>query len=500
MTASEVLKRELKQEALDEEEEDEYGEVEAAKQQKFDSRHCPYLDTIHRGVLDFDFEKLCSVTLSPLNVYACLVCGLYFQGRGVNTPAYVHSGETSHHVYMNLNTLKFYCIPDNYEIIDSSLDDIKHVCNPQFSRSQIALLTSTPRLCRAITGSTYRPGIVGLNNIKANDYCNVVLQLISHVAPIRNYLLQESNYVHLPRPPGDLFKILPLRLGELYRKLWNNGNFKSHVSPHEMLQAVVLCSKKKYQITQQGDAVEFLSWLLSSLHISLNGTKKIKSSIISSSLKGKMRVCTKKLIPPEVTDPEELKKLLNDPEYYEQVEEVPFTYLTLDVPPMPLFKDEQDQNVIPQIPLTVLLRKFNGVQEKEYKTYKDSTVKKFWLTCLPEYLIVYIKRFQKNNFFVEKNKTIVNFGLKSLDMAEFVADDVKRPGQSLLYDLIGNVVHEEEAASRKGSVGNYKVHIMDHPTGKWFELQDLHVVDLLPQMITLTQAYIQVYQRRPATS
>jgi len=34
-----------------------------------------------RSVLDFDFEKLCSVSLSHINVYACLVCGKYFQGN-----------------------------------------------------------------------------------------------------------------------------------------------------------------------------------------------------------------------------------------------------------------------------------------------------------------------------------------------------------------------------------------------------------------------------------
>ena len=42
---------------------------------------CPYLDTINRLVLDFDFEKLCSVSLSRVNVYVCLVCGKYFQVR-----------------------------------------------------------------------------------------------------------------------------------------------------------------------------------------------------------------------------------------------------------------------------------------------------------------------------------------------------------------------------------------------------------------------------------
>lgn len=45
------------------------------------SRYCPYLDTINRGVLDFDFEKLCSVSLTKINVYACLVCGKYYQGK-----------------------------------------------------------------------------------------------------------------------------------------------------------------------------------------------------------------------------------------------------------------------------------------------------------------------------------------------------------------------------------------------------------------------------------
>lgn len=35
----------------------------------------------------------------------------------------------SHHVFLNLHTLKFYCLPDNYEIIDSSLEDITVRCS-----------------------------------------------------------------------------------------------------------------------------------------------------------------------------------------------------------------------------------------------------------------------------------------------------------------------------------------------------------------------------------
>lgn len=88
-------------------------------------RTCPYLDTINRNLLDFDFEKVCSVSLTNLNVYACLVCGKYFQGRGRGSHAYIHSLEVNHHVYIHLFTNKIYCLPDDYEVVESSLDDIK---------------------------------------------------------------------------------------------------------------------------------------------------------------------------------------------------------------------------------------------------------------------------------------------------------------------------------------------------------------------------------------
>ena len=51
-----------------------------------------------------------------------------------------------------------------------------------------------------------------------------------------------------------------------------------------------------------------------------------------------MKINSRKLIPPEITNPEELARIKNDPEYLEKSEEQQFTYLTLDVPPMPLFK------------------------------------------------------------------------------------------------------------------------------------------------------------------
>lgn len=43
--------------------------------------------------------------------------------------------------------------------------------------------------------------------------------------------------------------------------------------------------------------------------------------------------------------------------------------------------------------------------------------RRFRITKLPRFLVLHIKRFLKNQFFVEKNPTIVNFPVKNLDLA-----------------------------------------------------------------------------------
>ena len=42
--------------------------------------------------------------------------------------------------------------------------------------------------------------------------------------------------------------------------------------------------------------------------------------------------------------------------------------------------------------------------------------------------------------------------------------------------------------------GTYRVHVIHQGTGQWYEMQDLHVRDILPQMITLSESYVQVYK------
>ena len=82
-----------------------------------------------------------------LNNHTCILKVQFFvnTGRGRHSHAYTHSVQLYHHVFLNLSSLEFYCLPDNYQIIDSSLEDIK-VCivfiNPSVVEGHSSLCVS----------------------------------------------------------------------------------------------------------------------------------------------------------------------------------------------------------------------------------------------------------------------------------------------------------------------------------------------------------------------
>ncbi len=142
--------------------------------------------------------------------------------------------------------------------------------------------------------------------------------------------------------------------------------------------------------------------------------------------------------------------------------QVPFLYLSLDIPPPPLFRDEQERNIIPQVPIFQLLTKYDGktmtvrTVGNEYSSFLPQHKigvgrQKFRILKMPQYLIVHLKRFTRNNFFMEKNPTIVNFPMKSFDMAEYLG--LNEPAK---YDLVANICHDGEPDK-----GSYRVHIFN---------------------------------------
>ncbi|CCI39403.1 unnamed protein product [Albugo candida] len=318
-------------------------------------RKCPYLDTINTQLLDFDFEKICSITLSDQNVYACLVCGKYFKGRGKSTHAFTHSVQASHHVFINLQNDRIFCLPDNYEVVDQSLKSIKDALRPTFTPDVIKTLDQNRVLAQDAFGVSYLPGFIGLNNLKRTDYISVVFVL--------------QNFQRL---------------------------------------------KKTY-------------------HIRLH----------------------------------------------------------------------------------------------------------------PRYLILHVKRFTRNNFFVEKNSTIVNFPVKNLEIREYLITNPENPKLEQLnhksvaeikelldqkrisydaletrselaiklqeatvtstkYNLVANICHDSPLNKGKTTnlntnpltEGSYRVHVQNRATEQWYEIQDLHVQETLPQLIGVSETYMLIYERR----
>ncbi|ATY60687.1 U4 tri-snRNP-associated 2 [Cordyceps militaris] len=451
-----------------------------------------YLDTINRNVLDFDFEKLCSISLSNINVYACLVCGRYFQGRGPKSHAYFHSLDEDHHVYINLETQRVYVLPEGYEVKSKALDDIKYVSDPRYTKKEVMQLdraAGARKKSWTLGGKEYVPGFVGMNNIKENDYLNVIVQALSHVAPLRNYLLLDDF-----SGKSELVK----RCSILFRKIWNPRAFKSHVSPHELLQEIALRSNKRFTLTAQSDPVDFLSWFLNYLHLGLGGSKtRPGSSMVQRALQGRLKVESQ-----AITARADAGDRLRFEDAGEvKVDIVRFLLLTLDLPPAPLFQDELERNIIPQVPLAAVLAKYDGRSAQEHHAQR----KRYRLLHpLPPYLALHVKRFSQNKFVAERNPTIVTFDARGgLDLAPYVepCPDAWPPGEPIWYDLVANVVHEavhtkEDVADTGEERRTWKVQLRDKATGEWVVAQDLFVDKVQSELLYLGESYLQIWERR----
>lgn len=80
---------------------------------------------------------------------------------------------------------------------------------------------------------------------------------------------------------------------------------------------------------------------------------------------------------------------------------------------------------------------------------------------------------------------------RNVDFGDILTEENRKNNPLTRYNLIANVVHDGEPTK-----GTYRVHILQKGTGQWYEMQDLHVTNILPQMITLTEAYIQIYEQQ----
>ena len=119
----------------------------------------------------------------------------------------------------------------------------------------------------------------------------------------------------------------------------------------------------------------------------------------------------------------------------------PFYMLGLDLPPPPLFQDVMEKSIIPQVALSACLSKYDGATEHDVPR---GGRKMYAVEALPPYLILHMKRFTRNNFFVEKNPTIVTFPVRNLELRDALP---LPPGLASKYHLVANVCHDGATCS-----------------------------------------------------
>ncbi|KAG7890363.1 hypothetical protein KL935_004078 [Ogataea polymorpha] len=397
-----------------------------------------YLDTINRKVLDFDYEKVCCVSLSSTNIYGCLVCNKYFRGRSMDSECFLHSINDDHHVFVNFDTLSFHILPENYQLDEqtaSSLNDIRQQINPTYK--DLKDIYQDTSLKRDLAGREYRPGFIGLSNFGANDYSNVILQALAHVPPLRDYLLLYPEKLHKTKLVG--------KLSLLVRKMYSPNLFKSHLSAHELMQFVSSSTNKRFSLHHESEPKDFLMWLLNNMHKEL--VLELQNNMISSIFQGKVELPSGKS---------------------------KFWMLTLTLPSVTLFKDGAKLE-IPQVALEDLL-----------------AAKKYKIAKAPQFLTFYIKRKDDTQKIAGVNGSNINPTVVKFNPSQLKVD-------THVYKLIANVVYSsgqnENYSLEREDQAHYKIHVLDEVRNEWLEIDDLKVKPIEKDLLFLNQTYLQFWQK-----
>ena len=119
-----------------------------------------------------------------MNVYCCLVCGKFFHGKDHSTEAFRHALQPGgkegdqHNLFIGAtgpNFGKVISLPDDEEVEDPSLHDIKYNFDPVYDSSLVERLSNETIVGRSLEGAEFITGIVGLNNLKNTAFINVVV-------------------------------------------------------------------------------------------------------------------------------------------------------------------------------------------------------------------------------------------------------------------------------------------------------------------------------------
>jgi U4/U6.U5 tri-snRNP-associated protein 2 len=232
------------------------------------------------------------------------------------------------------------------------------------------------------------------------------------------------------------------------------------------------------------------------------------------------------------------------------VAETTFFSLSVDIPEKPLFRDEEGGLVIPQEALVnALQKKFDGQRFVDVTSTTRGNKggkaqrRQYQIQALPDHLILHLIRFRDQ----EKNPTIIVFPVKNLDLHQYLGEQQRPPTEDTIramgigelkrclaqynggrtsyhvvekkdlveaaidatcckYDLVANISHDspvEVGREDGGKVdqlheGTYKCHVKADK--QWFEIQDLHVKEVMAQQIGVSESCVLIFARHRRSS
>lgn len=393
------------------------------------------LASVNRRALDFDFEPQCSVTLSTKNIYVCLTCGKNFQGRAFNGPMHVHAVNSGHRLFMSLADGKCVVMPDNVDVEMPELDDIRRAL---FIRDIPDLSEMEDTSVRMDAhGKEYVCGFVGLNNPR-RTHVNVVLQVMTHIAPLK--------YHYLKNIPTVTNKV-ETAFAEVVRKVWSPHLLKACISPHTFVQVSDGVSEKP---------AEFMAWLLNNL----------PKRIIDPIFQGQIIVST------QSSEHATLQRTIR-----------PFYMLTLELPPLPLFHDIVSRRTVPQVNIDSLLEKYaaGGI------TFKGTTSTSYELVNLPDHLILSIPRITQSGY---NNTVIIYPAIISPPHPLLHSSYILVASICVLVDTL------VDAIANTKSTYTYTTFVLDEKTNRWWEMRDAEVKQLVsPEIVGMADTCLQVWKR-----
>lgn len=333
-------------------------------------------------------------------------------------------------------------------------------------------------------------GLTGLCNLGNTCYINSVLQCLSHIHELNEYI--HVNIDNLKVEEQDDVNVTFINeWKKLYDLMWKKN---VTISPNRFIKVIQIIATKKnrdlFSGYEQNDVTEFMYFILECFHEGMKNTdhdlfnlitihnKQLGDNKFNKYFQGKYEKDF------SIIDALFTTQYVN--EFYSvQGKKLSMNYESNNVLDVPLVST----NLIECLDNIFIDESFNEENGNQYydddsKSYIDA-IKRHKILKPPKILIVSLKRWNNN---LRKNQRIIHFE-DELDIEPYLSDRTKDQVYST-YDLFGIINHSGNIFG-----GHYHAFCRNE-NKKWYCFNDTNVTELKPNQIKTNKNYVLFYKCR----